>query len=79
MPTGNWLFILPSLSGGQKHKFAPDSKHPPEMSLIQFLIKFYNLVLIRHPKAAVENTITSSGVIIYLENSEFWRSVVLLC
>ena len=52
MPTGNWVFIVPSLPGGQKHKFAPDSKHPPEMYLIQFLIEFYNLVLILYPKAA---------------------------
>ena len=52
MPIGNWVFIVPSLSGGQKHKFASDSKHPREMSLIQFLIEFCNLVLILYPKAA---------------------------
>ena len=52
MPTGNWLFILPPLSGGQKHKLDPDSKHPLEISLIQFLIKFHNLVLMLLPQAA---------------------------
>ena len=50
---GHWQLavILPPLSG-QKHKFVPDSEHPPEISLIPFLIEFHNLVLILYPKAA---------------------------